>query len=198
MSCFVEVRYKCNETVVIVALRNRQELRNTIHSFFRYAACENHTQETSFQNQIDKCKRGDYILPLVECTYLRVTQQEPNAASTLYRIGFHFKMCYPVLLIIRTPAHNAPQNTLYLSVDIFSTKVLIEDIIFTSPTGDNTTFYWWSSDPRESLAACRAKGLPSFLSYSKTQSIDPAPGIEPATSRYAVKRSSCCRFIRYM
>ena len=100
--------------------------------------------------------------------------------------------CYPVLLIIRTPAHNAPQNTLYLSVDIFSTKVLIGDIIFTSSTGDNTTFYWWSSDPRESLAACRAKGLPSFLSYSKTQSIDPAPGIEPATSRYAVKRSSCC------
>ena len=48
--------------------------------------------------------------------------------------------CYPVLLIVRTPAHNAPQNVLYLSVDIFSTKVLTEDIIFTFPTGDNREF----------------------------------------------------------
>ena len=27
-------------------------------------------------------------------------------------------------------------EALYLSVNIFSTKVLVEDIIFTSPTGD--------------------------------------------------------------
>ena len=48
----------------------------------------------------------------------------------------------------------------------------------------------WSSEPREGLAACSAKGVPSFLSYFKTLSIGPAPEIEPATSRSAVERSS--------
>jgi len=36
----------------------------------------------------------------------------------------------------------------------------------------------------------QGKGSASFLSYFKTRSIDPAPGIEPATSRSAVKRST--------
>ena len=63
------------------------------------------------------------------------------------------------------------KNALYLSINVFSTKVLIGDTIFTSPT-------------------CIAKGAPSFLSYFKTLSIGPAPGIEPATSRSAVKRST--------
>ena len=48
----------------------------------------------------------------------------------------------------------------------------------------------WSSEPREGLAAYRAKEVPSFLSYFKTLSIGPAPGIEPVTSRSAVKRST--------
>ena len=34
------------------------------------------------------------------------------------------------------------------------------------------------------------KRVPSFLSYFKTLSISPAPGIEPATSRSAFKRST--------
>ena len=42
---------------------------------------------------------------------------------------------------------------LYLSVRVFSTKVLIGDTIFSSPTGDGT------------LPVCRAKAVPSFLSY---------------------------------
>ena len=42
---------------------------------------------------------------------------------------------------------------LYLSVRVFSTKVLTGDTIFTSPTGDGT------------LPVCRAKAVPSFLSY---------------------------------
>ena len=42
---------------------------------------------------------------------------------------------------------------LYLSVRVFSTKVLTGDTIFTSPTGDGT------------LSVCRAKAVPSFLSY---------------------------------
>ena len=44
--------------------------------------------------------------------------------------------------------------------------------------------FTWSSEPREgSLAAYSAKGVLSFISYLKTLSIGPAPGIEPATSR---------------
>ena len=69
-------------------------------------------------------------------------------------------------------------NALYLSVNVFSTKVLVEDRHFT-----------WSSEPRESLVICRAKRVPSFLRYFKTLSIGPVSGIEPATSRSAVKRT---------
>ena len=48
----------------------------------------------------------------------------------------------------------------------------------------------WSSESGEGLAICRAKVVPSFLSYFKTLSIGLAPGIEPATSRSAVKHST--------
>ena len=44
----------------------------------------------------------------------------------------------------------------------------------------------WSSKPREGLAICSEKGVPSFLSYFKTLSTGPALGIEPTTSRSAV------------
>ena len=37
-----------------------------------------------------------------------------------------------------------------------------------------------------------AKEVPSFLSYFKTLSIGPAPGIEPTTSHSAVKPSTDC------
>ena len=37
----------------------------------------------------------------------------------------------------------------------------------------------WSSEPREGLAFCSAKGAPSFLSYVKTPSFGLVPGIEP-------------------
>ena len=47
-----------------------------------------------------------------------------------------------------------------------------------------------SSEPHEGLAICRAKVVPSFLSYFKTLSIGPTPGIESTTSRSAVKRST--------
>ena len=71
---------------------------------------------------------------------------------------------------------------LYLSVNVFSTKVLIGDTIFTSPTGAT----------RRSSRSCSAKGVASFLSYFNTLSIAIAPvsGIEPATSRSVVKRST--------
>ena len=70
-----------------------------------------------------------------------------------------------------------------MSVNVFSMKVLIVDTIFTSPNGDGT-------EPREGLAVWRTKEVPLFLSYFKTLSIGPAPGIEPANSRSAVKRAT--------
>ena len=84
------------------------------------------------------------------------------------------------------------KKALYLSVKVFSTKVLIGDTVFTSLTGDGTAVihFTWSSEPREGLAACSTKVVPSFFSYFKTLSIGPAPGIEPSTSRSAVTRST--------
>ena len=78
----------------------------------------------------------------------------------------------------------------FLTVNVFNTKVLIWNIVFTSPTGDGTAISTWLSEPREGPAVCSTKAVPSFLSYFKTLSIRPAPGIEPATSRSAVKRST--------
>ena len=50
--------------------------------------------------------------------------------------------------------------------------------------------FTWSSKPREGLAACSAKGVPSILSYLKTRSVGPALGIEPATPCSADKHST--------
>ena len=46
-----------------------------------------------------------------------------------------------------------------LNVNAFSTKVLIGDTSFTSPTDRH---FAWSSEPREGLATCSAKGVPYF------------------------------------
>ena len=77
-----------------------------------------------------------------------------------------------------------------MSVNIFSTKVVIGDTIFYVSYWSRDRHLTWSPEPCEGLAARSAKGVPSFLSYFKTLSIGPAPGIEPATSRSAVKRST--------
>ena len=50
--------------------------------------------------------------------------------------------------------------------------------------------FTWSSEPPDGVAACTAKGVPSFLSQFKTLIVGPVSGIEPATSRFAVKRST--------
>ena len=74
-------------------------------------------------------------------------------------------------------------------MSVFSTKVPIGDTIFTFRTGDGTAIRC-SSEPGEDLPVCRAKGVPSFLSHFKTLSVGPIPGMELATSRSAVKRST--------
>ena len=71
-----------------------------------------------------------------------------------------------------------------------ASKVLIEDTIFYVSNWRRDRHFTWSSEPREGLAVCRAKEVPSFLSYFKTLSIGPTKGIEPATSRSAFKRST--------
>ena len=78
----------------------------------------------------------------------------------------------------------------FLYVNIFSTKVVIGDTVFYVSYWSRDRHFTWSPEPCKGLAARGAKGVPSFLSYFKTLSIGPAPGIEPATSRSAVKRST--------
>ena len=68
-------------------------------------------------------------------------------------------------------------------------KVLIWDTIFTFPTGDGTAILV----PREHLAICKAKAIPSFLlSYFTTLSVGPVPGIDATTSGSAIKRFTNC------
>ena len=51
-------------------------------------------------------------------------------------------------------------------------------------------FYAFIRATRKSSRLYSAEGVPSFLSYVKTLSINLAPGIGPATFRSAVKRST--------
>ena len=80
------------------------------------------------------------------------------------------------------------RKALNLSVNVFSTKVIIGDTIFTSTTA---ILRGHASEPRKGLAICsRAKVIPSFLSHFKILSIGPTPGIELLTSHSAVKHST--------
>ena len=54
------------------------------------------------------------------------------------------------------------------SVNVFSTRVLIEGTVLTSPSGNGTCHFGESLERRERLAICRARAVPSFLSYYKT------------------------------
>ena len=89
--------------------------------------------------------------------------------------------------------NNEKKNALYVSVNVFNTNALTGDTISTSPTMsllESGSPCMWSPEPCAGLASCNAKGILSFLSYFKTQSIASAPGIKPATSRSVVKSSS--------
>ena len=82
------------------------------------------------------------------------------------------------------------KNALYLSVNVFSTKVLIGTLYFTSPNGDVTAIL--RGHPSHAKVQ-PPPGQRKYLHFSvifKTLSIGPAAGIEPATSRSAVKRST--------
>ena len=71
---------------------------------------------------------------------------------------------------------NTSKNAPYLSVNVLSTKVL-----FTSPIADGTAILRGHTSHGRRSRHLQGKAVPSFLSYFKTLSIGPAPGIEPAT-----------------
>ena len=69
------------------------------------------------------------------------------------------------------------KQALYLSVNVFSTKVLIGGTFLDVSNWTRDRHFTWSYEPREGPAACSAKGVSSFLSYFKTLTIVPTPGI---------------------
>ena len=71
------------------------------------------------------------------------------------------------------------KKKLYLNFTIL--RLLLEMVL---------PFYVIIREPREGLAVCREKVVPSFHSYFETLSIVPASGVDPAISRSAVKRST--------
>ena len=81
----------------------------------------------------------------------------------------------------------------FVSSIVLKTKVLIEVIIFTSPTSADPPPthppFTWSLEPREGLANFRGKG--STFIYQLFQ--DPKKGpIQPTNSRFADKRCMGC------
>ena len=74
--------------------------------------------------------------------------------------------------VVRDKKENRKKRkALNLSVNAFSTKVIIGDTIFTSTTA---ILRGHAIEPRKGLAICnRAKVIPSFLSHFKILSIGP-------------------------
>ena len=71
------------------------------------------------------------------------------------------------------------KNALHLSVNVFSTNVLIGDTIFYVSNWRRDRHFTWSSESREGLVCCSTKEVPSFFSYFKTLSIGPARESNP-------------------
>ena len=87
----------------------------------------------------------------------------------------HFSPAY----IMSSEFTREVNNALYLSVNVFSTKVLTGDTIFyVSLWRRDCHFTWsaWSPKPSEGLTVCNAKAVPSFLRYIKTLMISSGHG----------------------
>ena len=83
------------------------------------------------------------------------------------------------------------KGTFYLSVNVFSTKVLNGDTVFLLLLMETGPPFYVVIRATERSRRLQCKGS-TYLHFSvifKTLSIGPAPGIEPATSHSAVKRS---------
>ena len=57
----------------------------------------------------------------------------------------------------------------------FARKYYLGTLFFGLSYWRRDRHFTWSSEAREGLPVCRAKGVPSFLSYFKTLSISPVP-----------------------
>ena len=110
-----------------------------------------------------------------------------NSCNILFKLMTHWKTT--AAKVVRDKKENRKKRkALNLSVNVFSTKVIIGDTIFTSTTA---ILRGHASEPRKGLAICsRAKVIPSFLSHFKILSIGPTPGIAIVTSHSAVKHST--------
>ena len=91
----------------------------------------------------------------------------------------HFFLCFIL------PSTRKKMHFIWVS-KYFARKYYLGSLFFVSNWRRDRHFTW-SSEPREGLPACSAKEVPSFLSYFKTLSIGPAPGIDLATSRSTTK-----------
>ena len=79
----------------------------------------------------------------------------------------------------------------YSKVNTFGTKVQIEDTVFPPLLESGRLFLRVSPSRAKDKPFYWAKAaVPLFLSYFKTLSINPFPGTEHATSRYAVQSSN--------
>ena len=111
-----------------------------------------------------------------------------NSCNILFKLMTHWKTTAAEVFRDKKRKQKKKRKALNLSVNVFSTKVIIGDTIFTSTTA---ILRGHASKPRKGLAICsRAQVIPSFLSHFKILSIGPIPGIELVTSHSAVKHST--------
>ena len=93
-----------------------------------------------------------------------------------YYMFYQYNRTYPefihkllVILLVRG-------SLILFGKTFFAQCTIGRNTMYVSNWGRNRHFTWpWPSEPLEGLAACGAKGVPSFLSYFKTLSIGPAP-----------------------
>ena len=93
---------------------------------------------------------------------------------------------YTSEFVSRTQEKFPWKKLFYLSVNVFSSKVQIEDTIFTSPTGDGAAIL--RGHPIHAKAN-KANAVPLFLSYCMILSISPGPRIELVACRSTLKPS---------
>ena len=118
----------------------------------------------------------NFVLQIYSLLYYRSTRLVGTTGQTTY-----------ACLDCQSSALRSKKNALYLS-RYLARKYWLRTLLLRLQLETGLPFYVVIRAIRRS----RAKVVPSFLSYFKTLSIGPAPGIEPATSRSAVKRSNDC------
>ena len=87
-----------------------------------------------------------------------------NSCNILFKLMTHWKTTAAKVVRDKKRKQKKKRKALNLSVNVFSTKVIIGDTIFTSTTA---ILRGHASEPRKGLAICsRAKVIPSFFCRS--------------------------------